>query len=456
MALRFTVIRVLGPMQGGRFQAPKSSNPVGTRGISGKNLYVPDPKKPKPFPYVTRNYNIFWQAVDKTTLRLDENSKLITVEGAHAIGKSQFAKDLAEELGMVYVEYPRMDDILINPYGFDYRKIGHMLPERLRPYDEKDFSRNPLGPVPGCTDRMIVQLFNLKFYNHIFAIRHILNTGQGVVMEGSPFSDYAHVEAAYNQGWIDIETKKAYKLALSRTLHHLLRPNLILYLDAPVDVVQKNIAARGNEWDKNSPVWTNKNYLNDIYNEMKRNYLKKMQRYCRVLVYDWSEPGDAEVVVEDIENLNMDDIDYYDDQQSDWRFHNEQGAAVVRYQYTNYEQLYRKMQCFNGMSEHITDADHIWISTEEVIAFEEVMRWIESSRYHYGFNKKLGDKNFWWKYSNYHNAHFHDLFYFNRTEHPRKPPMFEKDIDGFDYEDVLAIQKAGGPTLRHNRAVLGY
>ena len=46
--------------------------------------------------------------------------------------------------------------------------------------------------------------------------------------------------------------------------------------------------------------------------------------------------------------------------------------------YTNYEQLYRKMQCFNGMSEHITDADHIWISTEEVIAFEEVMRWVSS------------------------------------------------------------------------------
>ena len=41
--------------------------------------------------------------------------------------------------------------------------------------------------------------------------------------------------------------------------------------------VQKNIQARGNEWDKNSPVWTNKQFLSDIYNEMKRNYLKKMQ-----------------------------------------------------------------------------------------------------------------------------------------------------------------------------------
>ncbi len=55
------------------------------------------------------------------------------------------------------------------------------------------------------------------------------------------------------------------------------------------------------------------------------------RRYSRVLVYDWSEPGDAEVVVEDIENLNMDNIDYYDDQQCDWRFYNEEGASIVRY-----------------------------------------------------------------------------------------------------------------------------
>ena len=81
---------------------------------------------------------------------------------------------------------------------------------------------------------------------------------------------------------------------------------------------------------------------------------------------------------------------------------------------------------------------------------------IESARYHYGFNKKLGDKNFWWKYGHYHNAHFHDLFYFNRTEHYRKPRLFEKDVDGFDYDHIMAVQKAGGPTLRHNRAVLGY
>lgn len=48
-------------------------------------------------------------------------------------------------------------------------------------------------------------------------------------------------------------------------------------------------------------------------------------------MYDWSEGGEAEIVVEDIENLNMDDIPRYDTQQKDWRLHNEEFAAHNRY-----------------------------------------------------------------------------------------------------------------------------
>ncbi len=83
------------------------------------------------------------------------------------------------------------------------------------------------------------------------------------------------------------------------SLHHLMRPNLIIYLDAPVETVsfvdrsrfacihsmsrfsplqvQKKIASRGNEWDKDSPVWSNTQYLNDLYNMMKKDYLRQAQ-----------------------------------------------------------------------------------------------------------------------------------------------------------------------------------
>ena len=47
----------------------------------------------------------------------------------------------------------------------------------------------------------------MRFRNHIMAIRHILNTGQGVVMEQCANSDHIYFNAAYNAGWVQQESK---------------------------------------------------------------------------------------------------------------------------------------------------------------------------------------------------------------------------------------------------------
>ena len=47
-------------------------------------------------------------------------------------------------------------------------------------------------------------------------------------------------------------------------------------------------------------------------------------------MYDWSEPGETDVVVEDIEQLNLDYYGEYENAQSDWRFVNEEGATDLR------------------------------------------------------------------------------------------------------------------------------
>ena len=76
--------------------------------------------------------------------------------------------------------------------------------------------------------------------------------------------------------------RQFYDAMVDNTLHHILRPNLIVYLDASVDAVMEKIKARGNEWDKNSPVFGNAAYLNDIYTTMKKEYLAEA-RYARFL-----------------------------------------------------------------------------------------------------------------------------------------------------------------------------
>ena len=53
--------------------------------------------------------------------------------------------------------------------------------------------------------------------------------------------------------------------------------------------------------------------------------------HSQVLVYDWSVPGDMEVVVEDMEDVNLDEYGLYEEQQADWRLHNEEICSKKRY-----------------------------------------------------------------------------------------------------------------------------
>jgi len=328
---------------------------------------------------------------DRTTTRWDDHTKVIVVDGAHAIGKTKFAEELAEEFDMKLFGYPRVSDTYINYYGQDLNDYSVYLEPRLKPYDERDFSRNPTGPVEGAGDRYHWDVFRAKMRNYIYALKHLYNTGQGVVIEGDPYSDYAHFEAAYNQGWVERGTRKAYKEAQYMTFFKLLRPHLIVYLDAPADVVMKNIKARGNAWDKDSPVWTNKRYLNDIYNEKKRRHLMKQQKHSHVLVYDWSVPGDLDVVVDDIEKIDFDFTDEYDDLLRDWtRNRTEQKHTILRHQFCSMfkrSDLLRTIDCI----EELREADNLFFSPEEIQRMSEVLAYIPGDRFAPDANPAMGD-----------------------------------------------------------------
>ena len=145
------------------------------------------------------------------------------------------------------------------------------------------------------------------------------------------------------------------------TIDAILRPNLIIYLDAPTDVVQSKIRARSrttHPWEANSPVWENTEYLEELYQRMmKKQYLPVAAESSYVLQYDWSEGGDVEVVVEDIERLQMDYHDKYDKQQKDWRLHTEDGFASKRQYYTN------KIKLFGQFRDPFWGADKLIFSS---------------------------------------------------------------------------------------------
>lgn len=66
-------------------------------------------------------------------------------------------------------------------------------------------------------------------------LAHLLSTGQGVVMERSPYSDVVFLESLYRTKLISHEAYRGLLDVRYNSLHELLMPHLIIYLDVPVD-----------------------------------------------------------------------------------------------------------------------------------------------------------------------------------------------------------------------------
>lgn len=345
------------------------------------------------FPHEEKDFTLWDSLVNRTTTKMDENSRIIVVDGAHAIGKTDLAKQLADEFDMKVMPYPRMSDFYINYYGDDMNDYSVYMPDIMKPYDERDFSRNPTGPVEGSGDRYHLRVWLEKYMHYINALRHLYSTGQGVVIEGNPWSDYAHLEAACNQRWMDRATRDAIKHSYRIGLPHLQRPHVVVYLDATVDTVMRKIKARGNPWDKDSPVWTNKRYLSDIYNEMKRRYLLDFQKHSHVLVYDWSTPGEMDIIVDDIEKLECDWTDEYDDLLRDWTRHRDEKHHMIKREYYCRLDHRQWLEHYALDTNKWMDSPQLFYHPEDMFHMIDVLRNIKSERYAPGFNQYMGDKN---------------------------------------------------------------
>lgn len=82
------------------------------------------------------------------------------VEGPIAAGKTEFAKQLANDLDMFYMPQATMDDIYINEYGYDMRELDPQLPPGARTFDEKTFLKDPKHRF---TSALQLNMFNLKY-----------------------------------------------------------------------------------------------------------------------------------------------------------------------------------------------------------------------------------------------------------------------------------------------------
>lgn len=234
---RTAVVKIITPGHGGKIAACTF---VQHRGIAGRALRdsLPrPPPKPAAFDYVNKDYTWLRSLVDRTTHRFDENSKVIVVEGPVAVGKTAFAEALACDLGMKHFKEANMDIHYKRPNGCDLRMFDDQIPEDTRTFDHVNFNQCPTHRLAG---NFQIMTYIARYSQYIDALAHLLNTGQGVVLERSPYSDFVFLEAMVASKYISKGVKSVYYDLRNSTIEELMRPHLVIYLDLPVDGVSMN------------------------------------------------------------------------------------------------------------------------------------------------------------------------------------------------------------------------
>ncbi|XP_046615705.1 NADH dehydrogenase [ubiquinone] 1 alpha subcomplex subunit 10, mitochondrial [Neodiprion virginianus] len=356
--------------------------------ISGKAMRVVERKRPPPFPYETKRYSRWNQLFDKTVHRMDDNSKIVIVEGPIASGKTEFAEALAKDLDMHYMPAVTMDMHYINSYGFDMRQLDDKLPESCRSYDVKNFCKDPHHM--NCANYQL-QMYYYRFFQYVDALAHLFSTGEGVVLERCVYSDAIFMESMCNAGYVSKLAQRTYQDLTQLTLRELRLPHLVIYLDVPVPVVKEKIQKRGIPYEVESKVFTEQ-YLTDIENLYKQQYLKQMSEHAHILIYDWSEGGDPEVVIEDIERLNFDADDRDDLKFRDWQFWDANDWSDTRRIYADEKMSFKVL--FN-LGE--VNAPELIVSGADHLAYQKVWENAPGNKYMKGFNKDMGDTGLLWK-----------------------------------------------------------
>ncbi|XP_068986231.1 NADH dehydrogenase [ubiquinone] 1 alpha subcomplex subunit 10, mitochondrial [Bombus flavifrons] len=352
----------------------------------------PQITKPAPFPYWKKQCSEINMTFDPTTLRYDENTKLIVVDGPPAVGKSKLCEQIAKEFGLLYMPPPVFDEMYINYYGFDVRSLNPKLKDEWRMRDLTDFLRDPNHEG---TARIQFAIFVMRIEQYMNALVHILATGQGVVLNRSIFTEAGYMHAMYNSGYLSKKAVNEFDMMRTNTFHLLMRPHLVIYLDATPETVLERIKKRGNIDEINSKVFTKK-FLSDLSVATKEKCLSWLSSHTEILIYDWNKEWNNVDVINDIENLNLEE-EIKQEKFNDWVFvdTNELTDSLRMYhtKYTMYARLEKTP---------VTEiAPELYITRDGIDTINKLLSEIESEKYAYNCNKKLGkvpwilkDKNF--------------------------------------------------------------
>lgn len=305
---------------------------------------------------------------ERTTPRLSQYSKIISVDGNLASGKGVLAQKLADKLGMLYMPEPDISylDKMVGekePLPADFNGMCSL----------EKFYTDPKA-ADGNSYRLQLWMYIMRLLHYSDAIEHLLTTGQGVVLERSPFSDIVFLEAMFKQGYIRKECEQHYNEVKHISICEFLPPHLVIYVDLPAEEVQKKLKQSG----KNVPL----PYLKSLEDSYKKTFLPKISEESEVLAYDATQVQDIERVTEDIEYLKFDKGPWLD--QDDTSYH------YMRVLVQDKQRVASLVQIPKFLPE-------ITIGAHEYDELYNAYLALPGKKYAPGYNAEVGDKYIWLK-----------------------------------------------------------
>ncbi|XP_056145697.1 NADH dehydrogenase [ubiquinone] 1 alpha subcomplex subunit 10, mitochondrial [Lampris incognitus] len=355
MALR--VIRLVIPPGAAVFKAGATAQKVGIHTSSVRSLRY--------------GWWSYWLG-ERTTPRFTEHSKIISVDGNLASGKGALAEKLADRLGMLYMSEP--DTFYLDKMTGEKEPLPVAFNGMC---SLEKFYTEPSAP-DGNSYRLQLWMYNMRLMHYANAIEHLLTTGQGVIIERSPFSDMVFLEAMHKQGYIRKECVDHYNEIKHISICEFLPPHLVIYVDQPAEEVQKKLKQSGKSYLQNVPLA----YLKSVEDSYKKSFLQNISESSELLVYDGTQAQDIEKVADDIEYLKFEKGPWLE--QDDVTYHHMRILVEDKMRVAS-------LCCIPKYLPEITIGAHEY--DETYYAYKS----LPGKKYAPGFNADVGDKYIWLK-----------------------------------------------------------
>ncbi|KAN0031846.1 hypothetical protein ACTFIV_005713 [Dictyostelium citrinum] len=209
-----------------------------------------------------------------TTNKVNNLTKIIILEGNISAGKTYLSSKLGDLLGYkVFLE-----PTATNPY----LSLFYKEPSKYA---------------------LIMQkwLLNQRYNTFLNALQYSLEKEQGVILDRSVYSDWVFAENCRSEGLITEEGFKEYNSIRDRFLSNIPIPNITLFLDVDPKQCLQRIQNRKRDCEQSIPL----SYLSGLDNCYKKFLIEMKSKGSNVIVLDWNNFGDINLVLNEINNDNF-------------------------------------------------------------------------------------------------------------------------------------------------------